>query len=113
MTCCVSVDVACAPVAAPVESDGPKSAPALKTPEFLLEHGLDPADYGGGRSDDPTPIWITGPDPEEVLSRDTSRMNAEEYSQHLKDIAFMKAYGSYREPDRRKPLYVIERPGSR
>jgi len=84
-------------------------APALKTPEFLREHGLDPADYGGGRSDDPGPIWITGPDPAEVLSRDVTKMTDDEYAQYLKDIAFMKAYGSYREPDRRKSIVMHDK----
>jgi len=81
-------------------------APALKTPQYLMRHGLDPEDYGGGCSDDPTPLWITGPDPEEVLCRDVSRMTAEERSQHLRDVAFLKAYGSYREPDLRTPIMV-------
>ena len=86
-------------------------APALKTPEFLRQHGLDPADYGGGRSDDPGPIWITGPDPRDVLLRDVAAMTDEEYAQHLRDVAFLKANGAYIDPDPTKTLVCHFRPG--
>ncbi len=71
----------------------PVPTPVLQTPEFLRMHGLDPADYGGGCEVDTTPLWITGAQPREVLSRDVCAMNREEYREYLRDLLSLEAQG--------------------
>ncbi len=73
----------------------PIESPVLQTPEYLRMHGLDPADYGGGRVPLSGRYWMTGPDPQEVLSRDVSKMTVEQYLDHVADLRTMKMLGSY------------------
>jgi hypothetical protein len=73
-------------------------APKLQSPECLRAHGLDPADYDGGNHFDTTPVWITGPDPAIVLSRNTALMTREELDAHNEDLAIMWMLGSYNSP---------------
>ena len=72
-------------------------APALKTPEYLRMHGLDPADYNGGRPDLGGSTWITGADPREVLSRNVGAMNRDEYRQYLRDLINLEQQGVIRD----------------
>jgi hypothetical protein len=73
-------------------------APRLQSPECLRAHGLDPADYDGGNHFDTTPVWMTGPDPAIVLSRNTAYMTREELDAHNEDLAIMWMLGSYNSP---------------
>jgi hypothetical protein len=73
-------------------------APRLQSPECLRAHGLDPADYDGGNHFDTTPVWMTGPDPAIVLSRNTDFMTREELDAHNEDLAIMWLLGSYNSP---------------
>jgi hypothetical protein len=73
-------------------------APRLQSPECLRAHGLDPADYDGGNHFDTTPVWMTGPDPAIVLSRNTDFMTREELDAHNEDLAIMWMLGSYNSP---------------